>query len=175
MPSPGGFVVKNGWNSRSLIWEMERNHGPRTRRAPIRRSAPVRPDTHSAGAADAERAGDAGDPPTAQFAGRSLSADDCPHGHVCETPERLDLQRQKHDADDKLGVVPDPAPCPQPRPSDDRPIDRSEHEAASAPARSFESPPSHATPNVATTACPSDISIGDAGDISIGDLQAAAA
>jgi hypothetical protein len=30
--------------------------------------------------------------------------------------------------------------------------------------------PPEATPNVATTACPSDISIGEAGDISIGDL-----
>ena len=103
--------------------------------------------------------------------GRSLRAGDCPHGCLCATPERLDLQRRTHDADDKLGVVPDPATCPQPQPSDDRPIDRSEHEAASAPARSFGSPPSHATPNVATTACPSDISIGDAGDISIGDLH----
>ena len=32
-------------------------------------------------------------------------------------------------------------------------------------------PKSHVTPNVPTTACPSDISIGDAGDISIGDLH----
>ena len=37
--------------------------------------------------------------------------------------------------------------------------------------RSSGSPSSHVTPNAATTGCPSDISIGDAGDISIGDLQ----
>ncbi len=48
-------------------------------------------------------------------------------------------------------------------------------EAVSAPARSSGSPPSHATPNVATTGCPCDISIGDAGDISIGDLHCPAA
>jgi hypothetical protein len=34
---------------------------------------------------------------------------------------------------------------------------------------------SNATPNVSTTACLSDISMGDAGDISIGDLQPDAA
>jgi hypothetical protein len=33
------------------------------------------------------------------------------------------------------------------------------------------SPSSHVTPNVSTTACPSDISIRDRGDISIGDRQ----
>ncbi len=37
--------------------------------------------------------------------------------------------------------------------------------------RSHDYPPSHVTPNAATTGCPSDISIGDAGDISIGDLH----
>src|SRR5437764_1942215 len=114
-------------------------------------------------------------PGSEQFAGRSLRAGDCPDGRVCATPERLDHQRQTHDAEYKPGVVPDLATCPQPQPSADRPTDRSEHEAASAPAGSFGSPPSHVTPNVATTACPSDISTGDAGDISIGDLQPLAA
>jgi hypothetical protein len=40
---------------------------------------------------------------------------------------------------------------------------------------SSESPSSYVTPNVPTTECPSDISIGDAGDISTGDLQLNAA
>jgi hypothetical protein len=83
----------------------------------------------------------------------------------------LDPRRQTHDAGDKPGVVPHLAMCRQFQPSADRPTDRSEHEAASAPARSSGSSPSHATPNIATTACPSDISIGDPGDISIGDVQ----
>jgi hypothetical protein len=55
------------------------------------------------------------------------------------------------------------------------PTDQSAHEAASAPVRSFGSPSSNVTPNVSTTACPSDISIGDGSDISIGDLQVNAA
>ncbi len=43
-----------------------RRRGPRTRRVPSRRSAPVRPDTHAAGAADAGRPGGDGDRSTAR-------------------------------------------------------------------------------------------------------------